>query len=67
MKVEKSQTNATNVTLPLLGETMADEEDGDIEVQAEEEEEVGGNFQDTELELLDGDREGTKWLVINAL
>ena len=47
-------------------ETMADEEDGDIEVQAEEEE-VGENFQDTELELLDGDREGTKWLVINAL
>ena len=44
-------------------ETMADEEDGDIEVQAEEEEEVGENFQDTELELLDGDREDTKWLV----
>ena len=48
-------------------ETMADEEDGDIEVQAEEEEEVGENFQDTELELLDGDREGTKWLVINGV
>ena len=48
-------------------QNMADEEDGDIEVQAEEEEEVGENFQDTELELLDGDREGTKWLVINGV
>ena len=36
-------------------------------LQAEEEEEVGENFQDTELELLDGDREGTKWLVINGV
>ena len=35
-------------------ETMADEEDGE-------------NFQNTELELLDGDREGTKWLVINGV
>ena len=38
---------------------ISDEEDGAIEVQAEEEGEVGKNFEDTGLELIGGDREGT--------
>ena len=37
-------------------ETMADEEHGDIMVQAEAEEEGGEHVEDTELEILDGDR-----------
>ena len=48
-------------------EAMADEEDGAIEVQAEEEGEVGKNFEDTGLEPIGGDREGTTWLVINGV
>ena len=46
---------------------ISDEEDGAIEVQAEEEGEVGKNFEDTGLELIGGDREGTTWLVINGV
>ena len=48
-------------------EAMADVEDGAIVVQAEEEGEGERNFEDIELELIGGEREGTTWLVIDAV
>ena len=48
-------------------EAMADVEDGAIVVQAEEEGEGERNFEDKELELIGGEREGTTWLVIDAV
>ena len=48
-------------------EAMADVEDGAIVVQAEEEGEGERNFEDIKLELIGGEREGTTWLVIDAV
>ena len=55
-------------------EDMANEEDKANEVAAEELDDEGeggegvnGLVEDMELELIDGDREGAKWLVINQV
>ena len=50
-----------------LGAEVASEELEVVDDEGEGQEEQNGHFEDTELEIMEGERAGTKWLFINQV
>ena len=50
-----------------LGAEVASEELEVVDDEGEGQEEQNGHFEDTELDIIEGERAGTKWLIINQV